>query len=763
MNVRPLRAPARCTRVPVLFVAAALAALAGCGGGGSTVTPPGLKPTPVATAGSTPVPGATPNVAAVTAGLQSAQTYFATLPHQNLQTDLGALAAQMVSSKAFTSATVTDGGITAVAADGTATLVFADHPETLGYSTSAASRRIAALYPCATETPSPSSSVSAPTAHEVALLVNGSDICAFAPQRQRAFGAAFRSVGSASGAEYNVDVLDMSLDSVLALNGHQIDFLSIATHGMVYGRQSSNPYYALLSTTPFNSTTMLKYYDDYQAKNIFVAWNLVGSSEAGQLPKWAFTPAFLTAHLGFNSGAIVDNQSCNGQNPAIAAGVSSTLQAAGVGRYTGWTGSVDSQDADQTEAFIFDRMLGEQSPSKTGLDQFAAQRKPPQRPFPFDDIAAIMATENRSGPFGTSSVTYAASLRSVWLESRLASVEDPPVEYALPSIESMAMTSEGPTSGTLAISGRFPPAAGTVVIVDAGSAETLTPVTWTSSEITVSLPASGQFSKGLVQVFDANGVGSNIEPLTQWQGTLTYSESETLTRLNGNPGSGTGGFGLVFALTFRSDVHPVVPAIDASPEPQNLYFPQVEGNSTATITSLDGRFTASSGSPVPIAVFALSAVEPMTIGALPLSRGSGTFNVGPAADQPAPCNDGEPGPTSGAGNVFCPLFEYTSASVGSCNATPESSNLCAGFDTFPVEGGIGVSATNADPGVVQFTMDPSTYAITVSSAPGAFTRQFGLGEWPATASLTGTIGAPVAAPDSATPASRARATAYRAP
>jgi hypothetical protein len=109
--------------------------------------------------------------------------------------------------------------------------------------------------------------------------------------------------------------------------------------------------------------------------------------------------------------------------------------------------------------------------------------------------------------------------------------------------------------------------------------------------------------------------------------------------------------------------------------------------------------------------------------------------------------------------VFCPLFEYTSTSVGSCTATPETSDLCDEFETFPVEGGIGVSALDSDGGVVQFTMDPSTYAITVSSNPEPFTREFGIGEWPAQGSLSGTIGAPVAAPDSATPASRGRAAA----
>jgi hypothetical protein len=758
---------------------AALALMAGCHGGSSSVTPVvAPTPTPIRSATPSPAPGSTstPNVAVVTTALQSTQTYFATLPHQNLHNDLSALAAQMVSSKAFTSATVSYGGIAAVAADGTKTLVFADRPEDLGYATSAAARRPAGLVLCSTSTPPPSSPISPPTAHEVALMVNQSDGCAFTPSRQSDFGAAFRSVGNASGTTYNVDVLDSSLENIVALGGHQIDLFSIATHGMVVVGQS-NPYYALLSTTPFNSATIAKYSADLRAGTIVAAVQLLYPSQSGPLPTWAFTPAFLTSHMSFNPGAIVDNQSCFGQSPATIAGVGSTLQPAGVGRYTGWTKKVSGQDADQTEAFIFDRMLGEQSPSTTGLDAYAAQRTPAQRPFPFDDIAAIMATEDRAGPLGTgllqSAEPYTASdwgdtdnasappladgAKSVWRESQLASVSNPPVEYGLPSIESMSMISEGPTSGTLAISGKFPSTAGTVEIADAGSAKTLKPITWASNKITVSLPASGEFSKGLIQVFDANGVGSNIEPLTQWQGTLTYSESETLSMLNGTSGGGTGGFDLVFDLTFRSDVHPVVPTIDASPEPQNLYFPQVEGNSTATITSLDGHFTASYGHPVPVADFSLNAVVPMSIGPLPLSRGSGKFNVGPTEGQPSPCNSAEPGPSGAEGNVFCPLFEYTSTAVGSCEPTPASSDLCADFETFPVEGGIGVTATDSDGGVVQFTMDPSTYAITVSSEPASFTRQFGIGEWPARGSLTGTIGEPVAAPDSATPAAHKRA------
>ena len=49
---------------------------------------------------------------------------------------------------------------------------------------------------------------------------------------------------------------------------------------------------------------------------------------------------------------------------------------------------------------MFDRMLGEQSPSQTGMDQFVAQRTPPQRPFALPFVEAVMQTEDRSDGIG---------------------------------------------------------------------------------------------------------------------------------------------------------------------------------------------------------------------------------------------------------------------------------------------------------------------------------------------------------------------------
>jgi hypothetical protein len=58
-------------------------------------------------------------------------------------------------------------------------------------------------------------------------------------------------------------------------------------------------------------------------------------------------------------------------------------------------------------------------------------------------------------------------------------------------------------------------------------------------------------------------------------------------------------------------------------------------------------------------------------------------------------------------------------------------------------------------GLLILTMDPATYAITVSSVPGNFSGgHFGGQGRPSTASMSGTIGAPLSPPTMTTPAFR---------
>jgi hypothetical protein len=740
-----------------LFLVLGLAgALAACGGrsgavpnqrGGGPTAPPSGGPTPEA------VPA-----------LQSAQTFYQSLPHTSLTSDLSALAAQMVSSGTFKTATVVPGGISATLPDGTPALVFADRAENLGGGTASVRRAARSAIRPRVQPLSPANS------HESAFLINTIPQTAFTPSRQQAFADAFSAtLGLASG--YEADDLDVSLDNIVALGtGHPLDFLDISTHGLI-GGASPNIQYYWLSTTTDDATSEMTYAADISAQRVVSGIALTLSQGQFQsLPALAFTPNFLTAHLTFNPGAIVDNESCFGQSPLVAVTVQGILQAAGVGRYYGWTKEVDGNDADETDAFIFDRMLGEESPGVTGLDTFVNQFTPPQRPFPLDQIDGVLASETRSTKIQSpQNESYLVSDKGFAVNLTAPPIADgtkakmiitdfgdeglanAPIEYGLPSIEEMQVA-ETPSAGTLTILGAFPTAQGTVQITDANGVHALPVTTWMTNVVVATLPAGGTGSAGTVEVLSSGGVPSNAVPLTQWSGQLTYTENDSIPNLSGQSGSGSG---TIYNLVFRSDVHPTVTAIDTPAQPQNLYFNGPQGISIGHVTAFTGMFTTDDG--MNSATFSTNAAAPpLLVGVPPLP--SATFDIGAVTGQPASCNNASPGPQSGPTNVFCPGTGFVSANAGLCTDT--NGMLCPTGSL----SGFGSPRVNfsypgmSEGGLLILTMDPATYAITVSSVPGNFTGgHFGGQGRPSTASMSGTIGAPVSPPTATTPASRRRA------
>jgi hypothetical protein len=704
----------------------------------------------------------------------------------------------MVSSGAYSAASVSYGGISAITASGTPVLIFADRPDSLGYGAAPSDKASALKNP-------PTSlrrDVSAPNDHEVGILVDTDDTKAFNSSTQSTFAAAFQA--TFANTAYNVDALNMSLESIVALSGHRLDILSIASHGMVSfpitqptipptatpiaayrnvrsrpstagtADPSPTPFYAWLSQTPYSTSSLATYGADYLAGTIIVGLRLqYPPSKTFYLPTYAFTPAFLTSHLSFNAGAIVDNQSCFGESPAIIDGVLATLKVAGVGRYTGWTKEVVGDDADQTDAFIFDRMLGEHSSSF--LVNYAIQRSPPQRPFPLDDIESIMKTESRSGPLGTgvaqTNEPYTASddgftanvsapplpdgTKAVWIPSDLGgeNVADPPIFYAYPAISTMAMDSEGLTGGTLDIFGKFPTAQGVVTITDASGTTKPPILTWTSQEIQVTLPPGGAGAAGGVQVFDATeAIGSNLVPLTEWQGQLVYSESDSISNFGSTTGSGVGTFGILTTANVRDDVHPVVPSIDATPAPQNLYFPQLMGSSTADVTTLTGSYQYSSGTGGTVTFSLTPSNHVLTISAPPLTAGQFELHP-PAGALPTSCNSGAPGiASSGSGTVYCPFLGWVPGPGTASCIDSGSTSGCTVEGSWLTSFG---TELGGNLGNLLFTLDPTTYAISVSSVPGNFSNSNHFGATTSgVAALTGSFIAPISPPTTTTPALR---------
>jgi hypothetical protein len=817
-----------------LWVAAAVAA--GCSGGTVALTPQrtggaGAAPTPspAHTTAPTPSHSATPgpsasatptpstsgplNAAAMNVKMTDVQNFYQTLPHTSVSADVASVAAHM-SAAGFKNVTVSPGGIGANFSDGTPAFIFTDRAEDVGggsSTTSSARRRPFGIGVDASPSPGPTdpppnTTLGPGAAHVIDIVVNTGDPKAFTPSRQYELGSAFVGDGFTAANGYEVDVLNATLENITGLgSSHPLDLFSIATHGAV--DLNPQPRYIWFSQTPVTDTSIQTYASDLAANRVAVSVYL-GIGESDELSAFAFTPDFLTEHVQFNPGAIVDNESCFGQSPSTSAAVAASLQTAGAGRYFGWTKTVLANDADGFDIFMYDRLIGVGSPAMvqsnledTVFRYYLGNAAAQQRPFPLDAIDAVAYTELRGASLSDSGgnvplsvsndgdvynapfppVADGTASKLVITDFGGESVANPPIEYALPSIQHLAVI-EGQGISELEIDGNFPPATGTISIVnDAGTYSPTVIYSWSTTKILARIPNTGAGAYGAVTVTDG-GITSNAVPLTQWSGAFTYSETDTIPAIAANSdvtqdgiwalaGTGSGSAQGTFTIGLRADVHPVAPSIDTAPAQQNLIFNTFEGGSNAVFTAVSGSFTASGGG-YGTQNFALrTAIAPILS---PPYEEDPFFTLVPVGAVSG-CNSGSAGIGEPNAGVFCPGFElYTGLGVLlSCTTTGEGTppnreigDPCEGA---PVGGQITIPTSPAD--TLTFSLDPNSYALTltgnlapypqtlygginVSSYDSTDNQSYARGT--ATPSITSIVMQPVSTPLPGTPDVRSR-------
>ena len=721
--------------------------LVACGGGGST-SPEGGG------AGADPVAA---SFALYQAALVKGQTYWESLPHTDIASDLAAVANELKSSGVATDTYVSENAVTATLTDGQRFfLVYDDRDITstlpaasgLGNATTRGPagrkrRQAADTFP---SLPS--------TQHEIVFFVNMDDPRAFDVAKQATFWQAFTKAGFNTPA-YEVDGTGLLLDAIIEMGSspHPIDYLSIATHGSVSCRSADTAcQYHWVSNTAPDIGNWRVHFNDIQTEKVggggVLKLKTVHDAESfdfsGAGEYW-FTPEFLTAHLHFNPGAVVANPSCHGQNPIIAAGVATTFARAGVGLYSGWTGSADADDADQSDAYLLDRLLGETV--DTGLKALAfegglpliKQRTPAQRPFPLTDVIAAMQTTLRPAHPGNRpaglTLTQSAVTNSKLVFTPLngGGANSNLLVWGLPSIAKMS-TVERPTGGTLFVDGTFPATPGKGQIVDASGTYPLVPSAWSTTQIQFPLPPGGNGAAGVVTVFSAEGVGSNAVPLTEWKGQLLVTVNDTATSMNDShgvvvPGIGSGTITTTTELHFRADVHPVITEIDTAPEPQNFVFSGVMGDSRTSLTSANATFSASDGTRS--AQFSLAQPVTMQTPVYTAPVSPGTFIVSPytGTDAPAGCNSGLPGPqTSGPANVFCPFGGINVANALMCSDSDGILCIAPTYDYTGYYGYppfvVGSNYVSGYDGQLAFTLNPTTYEITFTSKPATLVEDY---------------------------------------
>jgi hypothetical protein len=710
------------------------------------------------------------SAAAVTAALTSTANVYATMHHTNPANDINALAAEMVSSGAYTAAVVSPGGISGTLPDGTNVFVFTDRMEDLvgGLPPITSLSRTRSILG---STRSLKSSATSP--HAVRFLVNVLDQLAFSPVNQVALAKAAATVVSGESVAIGVGLDDIkAIGDPSNANYVNLDLLDIATHGGVQ-MFNNTPTYGFASTTPITDANNVTYAADIAAGYLY-ATVVPTKPPAAPVATYGFTMAFLLKYVSLNPGAVVINNSCFGQSPLVSAADDAMLRAAGVGRYSGWTKSVSGGDADQSDAFLFDRLLGEDQPQPNGLTAFITQRQPLQRAFPLDDVQGAMTTEMRSGPFTSTSTTYAVSDHA-WVangtEPPLAdgsaatlvvsdyggeTLTSAPSEYGFPSIATMSVA-EGASGGTLTIGGRFQTLQGTVEITTSTGAVVPLPVTaWSTSQVTATLPATGAGSGGMVVVSSIDGFPSGPAPLTLWSGKLVYTENDAINNMAGRAGVGSGNVEIDYALTVRSDVAPTVTTIDTAPVAQNFTFINPTADSTAVFSAYNGAFDSNDGKSSATFTTGIGVV-PMTPKLPPLQPG--TFEVRAFVEGPPPqaCNNGLPGVQNGPANILCPItgaygqdavFQCIDSGMNPvCPQDPSVYDVLASYGA-PYDAG----------GQLTITMNPQTYALTAAGTTTQFESylfggQDGGGVRPATATMTGTFNAPKYAPTYALPQS----------
>jgi hypothetical protein len=338
-----------------------------------------------------------------------------------------------------------------------------------------------------------------------------------------------------------------------------------------------------------------------------------------------------------------------------------------------------------------------------------------------------------------------------------------PTIYTISVFEPNAYKNGSPS--LLEIDGDFGSQRGTVTITPpGGSASNLPHAKWSPAEITVPIPSSGAKAAGMVTVISSTGIPSNEVPITLWQGTVTVTDSISVTSIappsGGEPVDGSGSFTSsgTFKVQFRADVHPWRPHVDATPLPATLWFGNVMASSTGKITKIGGSFKGEQTINNMKTTYKLRYSPPPAtpIAAYPVVDGinyiARDFNLGSSN----PTDQCSRSMNDGSGLPVCLGFYMVLDPAATCKDDPKNT-LCG-------DPGYGSSETvdyslagyNAFVKQLLMTMDPATYRVSVPTI--TYPDSDNESDWPNTFTGTGTttytfsFKPPVSPPTSTTPA-----------
>lgn len=379
-------------------------------------------------------------------------------------------------------------------------------------------------------------------------------------------GAAIAQVRSwLSAAGYDVNSSAPTIPNLMSVSDAAVFFIN--THGtpavpvtevkrndsgsLTPVQDSERRIGSLWTATPVNRANLTTYKQmllDEELVVLSAEHNTAADGSCTTPYYFGITPKFIQKYMSFDTDSLVYVQACFSDRDDLA----NAAFAAGAGVYAGWgaltTGTISYK-------YYFDRAL---SGSESGNN--IEKETPPQRAFDWQLIYTDLSKKGYHQVLQPISFPW-GKVRNDWVNGGQATLvfrEAPSGKhgYLLPTIQRLQVSEE---QEKLFIHGGFGSRQGKVTI--GGSSVSID--NWSEKTISVSLPRSGAGSYGDV-VVEVEGRKSNIVPLTEWRGKLTYTE-ETLGTLKRE---------MEWDLHLRGDVHTYrnEPGGDPTVMTQDLYM-----------------------------------------------------------------------------------------------------------------------------------------------------------------------------------------------
>ena len=292
---------------------------------------------------------------------------------------------------------------------------------------------------------------------------------------------------------------DASIDGLKKVNGDDAVF-HITTHGeditVFYGETDSVHLFGIWTSDIVSAANDEKYKTELSAEELvrFRAPNIKGILKDQSETHYAITYKFVEHYMHFGKNSFVYITACSGSSNSAGLMIDA-FGKVGASVYAGWTQPTSSQDSFFAARFFFDRCLG--------MNMVRPTPNPPQRPFEYYLVHEDMTFRKMDKTTTTvDGVTSHATLT-------FRPLKDDFIEL-LPTISFASVTDQT----KLYVSGTF----GTVQGIVKLNGSPLTFDSWKSSTISMNTPQTG----GLLSV-EVNGLASNKLPLTEWDGTVTYT------------------------------------------------------------------------------------------------------------------------------------------------------------------------------------------------------------------------------------------------